>query len=128
MSTKKAHALSFALFLIGLAILTLTKVWWPAIMLVIGLPLALRQRLLGRIYDTIVTLVVFVGIFITIQFKVKWDVLVPVLFTVGGLYIFFREFFSPKNQKELKNSSFLDSNLEENPKDNSTVNHDNEDE
>ena len=102
MSKKKSLSLTFALFLIGLAILTYTQTWWPAIMLVIGLPLALRQYLIGRIYDMIITLVVFLGVFITIQFNIKWDILLPVLFTIGGIYIFFKEFFGPNKTTEIE--------------------------
>lgn len=114
MSQRKAHALSFALFLIGLAILTLSKIWWPAIMLVIGLPLALRQYLLGRMYDMIISLVVFIGVFITVQFQIKWDILLPVLFTIGGIYIFFREFFGPKNASEAEEEEDKNKEIEEN--------------
>lgn len=42
---NKAKALSSALLLIGLAIIFFTESWWPAIMLVIGVPLALKQFL-----------------------------------------------------------------------------------
>lgn len=100
MSGRKAHVLAFALFLGALAILTLLKSWWPAIMLAIGLPLALRQYLVGKIYDMAITLFVFIGVFITVQFQVKWDVILPVLFVTGGIYIFFREFFGPKEITE----------------------------
>ena len=113
MSRKKAHALSFALFLIGLAILTFTKSWWPSIMLVVGLPLALRQYLLGRMYDMIITLVVFIGVYITVQFQIKWDILLPVLFTIGGIYIFFREFFGPKKISEREKEEEKNKEIEE---------------
>lgn len=113
MSKRKAHALSFALFLIGLAILTYIKIWWPAIMLVIGIPLALRQYLLGRTYDMIISLIVFLGVFITVQFSIKWDILLPILFTIGGIYIFFREFFGPKNNQEIEKEQDINKEIEE---------------
>jgi predicted membrane protein len=113
LSKRKAHALSFALFLIALAILTWVKSWWPGIMLAVGLPLALRQYLLGRIYDTVITLFVFFGVFITVQFDIKWDILLPVLFTIGGIYIFFREFIGPKSPKEVEIDEKLNDELEE---------------
>lgn len=95
-SWKKAHIFSFLLFLAGLTILTLTKVWWPGIALVIGIPLALRQYLMGRRYDMAISLIVFIGIFITVQFNIQWVIILPILFTLGGIYIFFREFFAGK--------------------------------
>ena len=116
-SKKKAHALSFAIFLVGLAILTLTKSWWPSIMLAIGIPLALRQYLLGKIYDMAISLVVFLGVFITVQFNIKWDILLPILFTLGGIYIFFKEFFGPKEETEHDREKDLNKEIEEEKKD-----------
>ena len=117
MSKKKAHAFSLALFLVGLGILTYIKVWWPPIMLVVGIPLAFRQYLLGRTYDMIVSLVVFLGVFITVQFQIKWNVLLPVLFTLGGIYIFFREFFGPKDSREIEKEEDINKEIEEDKKD-----------
>jgi len=93
MSRRKAQSLALALFLTGLAIITYTKYWWPGIALAIGVPLAVKQYLLDKKFDMIVTLVVFVGVFITVQFNIKWEIVLPVLFTLGGLYVFFKEFF-----------------------------------
>ncbi len=99
-SKKKAHALSTALFLIGLAILIITEMWWPGLMLAVGLPLALRQYLLGRTYDMGVSLLVFVGTFVTVQYNISWRVFLPVLFTIGGIYILCREFLAPDEEEE----------------------------
>ncbi len=95
-SKKKAKALSVALFLIGLAIISYLNAWWPGIMLAVGLPLALRQYLLGRHYDMGISLFVFLGVFITVQFDISWEILLPVLFATGGIYILFRELLESK--------------------------------
>jgi len=100
MSKRKAQSLSFALFLIGLAIITYFKYWWPGIMLTIGIPIALKQYLVGKRFDMIVSLIVFLGVFVTVQFNIKWEIVLPVLFTLGGFYVFFREFFGPKEINE----------------------------
>ena len=110
MSKKKAHSLSFALFLIGIGIIFYFKYWWPGIMLAIGLPIALRQYLLGKRFDMVISLIVFLGVFITVQFKIKWDLLLPILFTLGGLYVFFKEFFGPKDEDE--DEKFVEKNVE----------------
>lgn len=115
-SRKKAQALSTALFLIGLASLIFTDAWWPGIMIVIGLPLALRQYLLGRSYDMIVTLVVFLGTFITVQFDISWRIFLPILFTLGALYILFREFFGPDETTEGEREEELNHEIEEKKK------------
>jgi len=109
-SRKRAKAFSLALFLIGLAILTYTQAWWPGIMLVVGLPLALRQYLSGRVYDMCVSLFVFVGVFITVAFDISWQILLPILFTLGAIYIFFREFLEGSTAHEDEEEE--DKNLE----------------
>lgn len=115
-SKRKAQALSTALFLLGLASLIFTDAWWPGIMLIIGLPLALRQFLVGRTYDTMVTLLVFVGTFVTVQFDISWRIFLPILFTLGALYILFREFFGPDETTEEEREEELNHEIEEDQK------------
>ena len=97
---KRAGNTTFALFLLGLAYLLFTGTWWPNIMLVVGLPLALRQYLLGRKSDMLGTLFVFVGVWVTAQFDIPWRVLLPVLFTISAIYILFREFLENRVDTE----------------------------
>jgi hypothetical protein len=115
-SKKKAQAISTALFLIGLAILILTDAWWPGIMLAVGLPLALRQYLLGRSYDMGITLLVFVGTFVTVQYDISWRVFLPILFTLGAIYILFREFTGSDGEDEEEKEEDLNHEIEEKKK------------
>lgn len=115
-SKRKAQATSTALFLVGLAILVFTDVWWPGMMLVLGLPLALRQYLLGRTYDMLISLLVFVGTFVTVQFDISWRLFLPILFTLGALYILFREFFGPDETTEEEKEEELNCEIEEKKK------------
>ncbi len=115
-SKKKAQTLSTALFLIGLAVLIFTNSWWPGVMLAIGLPLALRQYLLGRNYDMMVTLLIFVGTFVTVQFDISWRIFLPILFTLGALYILLREFFGPDETTEEEKEEELNHEIEEEKK------------
>jgi hypothetical protein len=112
-SQRTAKAFSLALFLVALAIITYTKRWWPGIMLGIGIPLAFRQYLLGRHYDMYVSLFVFIGVFITVQFKISWEILLPILFTLGGIYIFFREFLESDTPSEAEREEDINKRLEE---------------
>lgn len=112
-SKKTAKRYSFALFLVGLALLTYLQSWWPAIMLVIGIPLALRQALTGRHYDMGITLFVFIGVFVTVQFDISWEILLPVLFTLGGIYVFFREYIESKEVSEQESEEDLNVEIEE---------------
>ncbi|NGX45247.1 MAG: hypothetical protein K940chlam2_00392 [Chlamydiae bacterium] len=110
-SRRTAKVISLGCFLIALAIVTYLQTWWPAIMLVVGIPLAIRQYLLGRHYDVGVTLFVFLGVFITVQFDISWEILLPVLFTIGGIYIFVREFLERRTTPEAEEE--LNQELEE---------------
>lgn len=99
-SRKKAAILCFSLFAIGLFLVLFYMEWWPATMLVIGLPLAFYQYLQSRRYDMWITLFVFCGGFIFLQFRKVWQALLVVLFTVGGIYIFFREIIEMRSEVE----------------------------
>lgn len=112
-SRRRAKVLSSSLCLIGLAIVAYLQAWWPGIMLAIGLPLALRQCLLGRLYDMWVSLVIFCGVFIVAQFDISWDVILPVLFVVGAIYILFREYFDSKTESEAEHEEDINCEIEE---------------
>ncbi len=96
---KRIQTLTTALFLLGLAILFIVDQWWPGIMLVIGVPLALRQYLLGKTYDAGISLFVFIGIFVTGTFDISWKILLPVLFTLAAVYLLIREFVEPSAEE-----------------------------
>jgi len=119
-SRKRARAFSAALFLICLAALILMEhwidFWWPGIMLAIGLPLALRQYLLGRTYDTVVTLLVFIGTFVTVEFDISWNVFLPIIFTLGAVYILLREAFEDSPPPEPEQEEELNHEIEEEKK------------
>ena len=115
-SRKKAATISFAVFLIILAIITLTEYWWPGIMLLIGIPLAVKQFFSGRKYDMAITLFVFLGVFVTVQFQIPWKYLLPVIFTVGGIYILFKELFM-KSTTEPEIEENINKEIEEDKKD-----------
>ena len=117
MSRKKAGSLATVLFLIGIAILFYTKIWWPAIVLVIGIPLALKNYLLGKTFDFIISIVVFFGIFITVQFKIPWDFLLPALFILGAIYILYRDFIYKPPLHENEKERDLNKEIEEDEED-----------
>jgi predicted membrane protein len=97
---KKAKIVALIVFLLGLLLLTFTGAWWPGIMLVVGLPLAIHQYIQGRMYDMYITLFVFIGAFVTVQFNIQWEVFLPVLFAIGGIYIFFREWLMSRKEND----------------------------
>ncbi len=97
---KRAKIVALVLFLFGIVIITYLNNWWPGIMLVVGVPLAILQYLQGRHYDMGITLFVFIGAWVTVQFEIQWQVFLPVLFAIGGVYIFFREWIESRTAEE----------------------------
>jgi len=97
---KRAKIVALIIFLLALIVMTFLGTWWPGIMLAIGIPLAILQYLQGRLYDMGITLFVFIGAFVTVQFDIQWQVFLPVLFAIGGIYIFFREWIESRSAKD----------------------------
>lgn len=112
-SKKRAKAIASALFFIGLAIIMYLDAWWPGIMIVIGIPLALKQFLEGRHHDTLLTLAVFVGFFIIAQFNISWKILLPILFIMAAVYILCKEWVESKLISEEEREEDLNKELEE---------------
>lgn len=112
-SKKKTKAYCGALFLVGLAILSYLNQWWPGIMLVIGIPLALRQFFLGRYYDMGMTLIVFMGVFFVSLYSQAERFFLPVIFIVGAIYLLFREYFEGFDEPEDRQEEDLNEEIEE---------------
>ena len=112
-SKKRAHAVFTAIILIGLSILMYTNNWWPHILLVIGLALAIRQFIRGRNYDIIITSAVFGTLFLTYYFTINWAIILPVILFIGGLTILYREFFVDKTRIAEENLEDLEQEIEE---------------
>jgi len=115
-SKKRAKAITSALFLIGIAIVMYLDAWWPGIMAVIGIPLALKQFLEGRYHDTLLTLIVFVGFFIIAQFNISWKILLPILFVMAAVYILCKEWVEGKLVTEEEREEDLNKEIEEEDK------------
>jgi hypothetical protein len=109
-SRKRARAFSLALFFIGIAVLIFLQSAWPGILLAVGIPLALRQYLMGRSYEMWLSLFIFGVGFFTVQFDISWNILLPVLFVIGAVYIFLREIYESSVAPE--DESEEDKNLE----------------
>ena len=105
MSQKRAKTLSFSLFFLGLAIISFKEVWWPGIMLVTGIPLACRQFLLGKIYESLLSLTIFIGTFIAFTFDLPWAIFLPILFVIAAIYLLVKEFFYEPIPDEIEQDS-----------------------
>ena len=112
-SRRKISLLSTALFLVLLAVCAITDKWWPGIMLAIGLPLAVKQYFFGRTYDMGVTLLVFVGTYVTVEYDLSWKILLPALFSLGALYVFAREWLEAEDETEEERDEEINREIEE---------------
>lgn len=90
-SKHRADTTFNGVLLIGAGILFFTNSWWPWLLLVLGGALALRQYLRGRIYDTCLTVIIFGVLFAQAFFDWKLSFLIPVLFTLAGIFLLFYE-------------------------------------
>jgi len=93
---KKASSIASGIFLISLGILFYTNYWWPGILLALVVTVAVKDFLRGRYYDLALSTVILGGLFVFFYFSPNWSVAVPVLFTIAGIVIIFRELFQPK--------------------------------
>ena len=117
-SFRTAATIGATLFLLGLAGLALLGVFYPEVILVIGLPLALWQYLLGKRYEAAKTFAIFAGLYCILKFPMPWEIIMPVLFGIGALFILARELLNPfdVDEAEEEESVMRDSeqNLEQN--------------
>lgn len=97
-SHRKADSLSLGVLLIGFGVLSFLHSWWPGILLVIAAALIVRQYLRGRYYDIFLTTLIFGGLFLVTFIGKVWDFIIPVCFTVAGIYLIFREYVMPKGK------------------------------
>ncbi|GAB4188882.1 MAG: hypothetical protein Tsb0015_09270 [Simkaniaceae bacterium] len=111
-SAKRARILSLSLFLVASAVVILTR-YWAAMTLAFGLSLALRQYLLGRRYDALLSLAVFIGAFITFQFDLHWQIILPVILTLAAIFLLFREFSESEVKEESEEEESLNLEIEE---------------
>lgn len=95
-----AKAIALVLVISGLIILGFLNMWWPYVLLVAGLPLALKNYLVGRYLDFAIWFVVYVGAFIIAEFHLRDQILLPVFLGIGAVYAFVKGFFRPKTMDQ----------------------------
>ncbi len=74
-------------------------------MIVIGIPLALKQFLQKRLQDAAISLFIFVGFFILAQFNISWKILIPILFIMAAVYILCKEWVTTELGEDEGNST-----------------------
>ncbi|MBI5345944.1 MAG: hypothetical protein HZB76_02220 [Chlamydiae bacterium] len=99
MNKKKAQALSLTIFLIGMAFIAYFNYWWPGILLVIGVPMAVRNFMMKKYSDMVTGLIVFVGAFVIASVGVSAQLLIPAIFVIAAIYVFLKNFMGLKEKK-----------------------------
>lgn len=109
----KADAISNGAFLMGLAVLFASNTWWPGILLLLWVSVALREYLTGRFYDLVISSIILIGLFAMALFDLSISFLVPMLFILGGIYIIFREFFFSEETEDQPEEILDDADIDE---------------
>ena len=112
-SRHKSDGVFIAIITAGLAALLFTGYGWPEIVLPFGLGLAAKQFLRGRKIEMNVTLLVFIGIYVTSKFTINWQTLMPILLCTGGIFLIFREYFLLRATTEIDEEEELNLEIEE---------------
>lgn len=94
-SNGVATLIGFLVFAILWGILAYYDLWWPGFILAFGLGLAVRNTMIGRLFETILDLAIFLPLFIFDRFNIGTEVLVslPVIFLICAVYIILREVY-----------------------------------
>lgn len=112
-SKHRTKAITLALFLMSLALIAYLNAWWPWILLAVGAALAMRQWLLERTFDFVVTLIVFLGGFFSVLFDLSWRTLLPILFGIGGIILVVREYLESTTPTLEEEEEDLNQEIEE---------------
>ncbi len=93
MKRSRVEAIANGIFLILLGFLFYFNWWWPGILVAVWASLATRQVLSGRMQDLLLSTFLLGSLFIVAYFQLSWNLMTPILFVLGGLYIILREFY-----------------------------------
>lgn len=93
MKRSKIDAIGNGVFLILLGVLFYFNWWWPGILVAIWASLAVRQMLSGRMQDLLLSSFLLGTLFFVAFFNLSWNLMAPLLFVMGGLYIIMKEFY-----------------------------------
>ncbi len=93
---SRANTIAAGVFLICLGFLFYTNWWWPGILLAIAVSTSIKDYLRGRIYDMVLSIAIFGGLFAFFYFNADMTVAVPVLLTLAGIFLIVRELYFRK--------------------------------
>lgn len=112
-SDVQASSLLIGMIGVGFAVLAFTDSWWPACYGAVGLPLAIWCFLRGRLYDGILTALLFSAGWATASWSTGWAIGVPVLISVAALYTLVRETYRLDPESIGEREDEVESEIEE---------------
>ncbi len=98
-SKKRASAISVSLLFIFLAFNIYKDNWVPYFALTIGVPLACRFFLAGRLLNALISLWIPVGFVIVFVFELNFEGYIPMFFLGAASFILLREFMFSNTTK-----------------------------
>ena len=87
----KVENISYGALLIGLGILALLNVWWPGLLIVLGVFFTLKNALSKNYFKMLISALSFAGAYICVQypFMLSWNLVLPfALFAIGAEKLF----------------------------------------
>jgi hypothetical protein len=89
------NIIAAAIFIMGTAMFSYMAVadWLPALFLILGCAITIRQLLQGKTLDVIVCFIVFGGCFFSSFFGFVARIFLPTFLILGSIYYLLRQFF-----------------------------------
>lgn len=114
LSSPRATSIGSGIFFLILAIIAYFDFWWPGIMIPVGVSLIIRQILLRKFYDALLSFIVFGGIFVTFYYQLPW---LPILFIIAGIYLLFQAMIGWSVESEEEQEEELQKEIEDDQSD-----------
>lgn len=89
----RADTVGNGIFLIAIGLLYYYHFWWPGILLAVWSSFSTRQLLTKRFQDFLLTTILLLSLFFIVFFQLSFELLMPLIFILGGSYLVFKEFF-----------------------------------
>jgi phosphotransferase system glucose/maltose/N-acetylglucosamine-specific IIC component len=112
-SKKRANALSYAILLFMLALISFRGSWWPDICIAIGTSLAFRNFLRHQYKDMVANIIIFGGLYAYVAFGLSWAIVLPVMLILGAIYVLFKEFLIAEEETEVEHEEEINQEIEE---------------